>query len=110
MKRLIFLFFILLLFLTGCTGKYDEFGECLTIKGATMYGTSWCTYCKSQKALFGNSFKQIHYVDCDIEKDRCLKDGVEGYPTWIIDGKSYSGEQSLQKLSALTECPLEGKS
>jgi len=110
--KLTFIFFVFLIsviVISGCTkgpGKYDTFAQCLNEKGATMYGTEWCSHCKNQKALFGNSFQYIDYVDCDKNKNECLRNGVKGYPTWIIDGESYPGEQQLYKLASLAGCEL----
>jgi glutaredoxin len=108
MKLFIFLFLIFI-FLIGCapkTSKYDSFALCLFEKDATMYGTEWCSHCKNQKSLFGSAFKHVNYVDCDIDRDECLRAGVNGYPTWIINGKPYEGEQPLDRLSRLTGCEL----
>ena len=96
MKKIIF--FILILFLVGCAkgpGEFDSFAQCLTEKGATMYGTAWCSHCKNQKAAFGSSFQFVDYVDCDQESGKCKLAGVESYPTWIIDGEKYPGEQTF---------------
>jgi glutaredoxin len=88
-------------------GKYDEFAQCLTDKGAKMYGTEWCSHCKSQKKMFGNSFQYIDYIDCDKNKDACLEAGVRGYPTWKINGENYPGEQLFGRLSRLTGCEIQ---
>lgn len=88
------------------SGEYDEFATCLTEAGVTMYGTEWCSHCKNQKALFGNSFRLVDYVDCDREKQECVNAGVKGYPTWKINGQNYPGEQSFQRLSELSGCEL----
>jgi hypothetical protein len=64
--------------------NYDAFAKCLTEKGATMYGAEWCPHCKEQKAVFGNSFKYINYVECPDNTQLCLDKGIQGYPTWII--------------------------
>ncbi len=104
-----FLFVFLLVALSACStgpGKLDDFAQCLTEKGATMYGTAWCSHCKNQKELFGNSFKYVDYVDCDYNKQECLDNGVRGYPTWKINGENYPGEQSLYKLASLSGCDL----
>jgi len=85
-------------------GKYDDFAKCLTEKGAVMAGTDWCSYCKKQKEAFGKSFKYIDYKNCDFEKTWCDENGVEGYPTWVIDGETYSGVQSMERLGSLTGC------
>src|SRR3989338_746412 len=106
MKRLIL---CLIIFMIGCStgpGKYDSFANCLTEKGATMYGTEWCSHCKNQKADFGKSFKLVNYVDCDRNSQACLSAGVRGYPTWAINGSNYPGEQQLYRLASLTGCEL----
>lgn len=94
------------LILPDTSGEYDSFASCLTEEGVVMYGTDWCPHCKNQKALFGKSFKLIDYVNCDFNKETCLINGVEGYPTWKISGENYPGTQPLEKLSALTGCSL----
>jgi len=110
--RLIFYFLFLLIFsltLTACSkgpGKYDTFAQCLFEKDAIMYGTEWCSHCQNQKKAFGKSFQYINYVDCDKYSEECLKNGVRGYPTWIINEESYSGEQSLPRLASLSGCEL----
>ncbi len=71
-----------------------------------MYGTEWCSHCKSQKKMFGKSFQYINYVDCDRYSDECLRNGIRGYPTWIIDGEKYPGVQSLGRLSSLSGCSI----
>jgi glutaredoxin len=103
-----FFLFLSLFILAACAGpgKYDTFAQCLTDEGAIMYGTDWCSHCQNQKASFEGSFKNINYVNCDTQRDRCLKAKVTGYPTWVIDGESYSGVQSLSRLADLTGCPL----
>ncbi len=80
-------------------GKWDDFAKCLTEKGAVMYGENWCPFTNAQKAMFGKSFKYIHY---EVKKDLKVR------PTWIINGTKYETVQSFQRLSELTGCPLEG--
>ena len=99
-----------LIFISGCTGKnYESFAQCLTDKGAVMYGTEWCSHCQDQKKLFGNSFKKINFVDCDKSKLICDQEGVTGYPSWKINDKIVQGQKSLEVLSKLTGCKLEVK-
>ena len=87
--------------------KYDTFAECLASKKLTMYGAVWCSHCKAQKALFGDSFKYASYVECTENPNECLAKGVEQYPTWIdANGQKYVGEQSLEKLSEISSCVL----
>jgi hypothetical protein len=89
------------------TANYDKFSQCLTEKGAVMYGAVWCSWCKKQKADFGDSFKYINYVECPDEPPRCLAAGVQGYPTWTFQaGKKLEGYQTLEQLSQASGCPL----
>jgi rubredoxin len=91
---------------------YDGFARCLSEKGAKMYGAWWCPHCQNQKRLFGNAAKYVDYVECSpgtkkIMSQQCVDAGVEGYPTWIFaDGTKASGEQTFEKLSERTSCPL----
>ncbi len=76
--------------------------------GAKMYGAFWCPHCHNQKQLFGKeAFQQINYIECDPKgknpkPDLCKAAGVQGFPTWEINGKSVSGTQSLEELAALS--------
>lgn len=86
--------------------QYDDFAKCLTEKGATMYGAEWCPHCRNQKAMFGTSFHYINYVECPQNENICKAKGIKGYLTWIINGKKYVGEKTLETLASLTGCPL----
>lgn len=86
----------------------DNFAKCLAAKGAVMYGAYWCPHCQNEKAAFGSSFKYVPYVECTQETQKCLTAGIKGYPTWIFsDGRRFEGEQGLEKLSAISSCPLK---
>ena len=88
-------------------GKYDIFAQCLASKNLTMYGAVWCSHCNSQKALLGDSFKYVSYVECTENPNLCIEKGIESYPTWIDErGEEYIGEQSLEKLSEISGCKL----
>ncbi len=69
------------------TADKDTFAKCLTEKGWVMYGAEWCSHCKDQKALFGDSFQYIKYVECPDNIQLCLDRGVNGYPSWIVEQK-----------------------
>jgi hypothetical protein len=85
----------------------DGFAQCLASKDVTMYGAEWCPHCKNQKKLFGAAFQYVPYVECPENTNLCIAKGINGYPTWIFpDGQKLEGEQSLEKLSELSSCPL----
>lgn len=109
MKWIFGLIIISTLLLTACSknnapGEYDALATCMTANGATMYGTEWCPHCKNQKEMFGNSFKLVNYVDCDKFRNECIGAGVEGYPTWKINGTNYAGTQNIYTLAEKSGC------
>ncbi|PIS08054.1 hypothetical protein COT78_00210 [Candidatus Berkelbacteria bacterium CG10_big_fil_rev_8_21_14_0_10_43_13] len=84
----------------------------------TMYGATWCSHCKTQKESFGAAVKDLKIVECDIstgdgQSDECKAvnyvdasdgkaySGIQGYPTWIYQGKGYSGEKSIDELAQI---------
>lgn len=115
MKFIIFIIVITFIIISGAVlltrppataGNLDAFAQCLAEKGVTMYGAAWCPHCQNQKKLFGSSFKFVPYVECPNVPQLCLNKGVSGYPTWIIGDTKLEGEQTLQKLSSISSCPL----
>ncbi len=84
----------------------DAFAQCITEKGATFYGTEWCGYCKNQKELFGDSLQHVNYIDCDEQSDVCISEGIRGYPTWKINGDTFTGVQQISTLAEKTGCEI----
>lgn len=84
----------------------DEFAVCLSDSGLTMYGTEWCSHCQSQKEIFGDSFQYVNYVDCDKDRQACISENIEAYPTWKFNEEVFLGVQSLDKLASLSKCSL----
>lgn len=87
------------------------FTQCLTDRGAVMYGTSWCPHCQNQKALFGDAIKNIRYIECasteNLKNKTCERAGIHGFPTWIFaNGTRVEGEMTLGALSKKTTCIL----
>lgn len=89
---------------------YDTFAQCLTDKGAVMYGASWCSHCQELKKTFGSSFKLVEYVECPDNTQLCIDKGIQGYPTWLMNEKviseGFAGDRSMKELSDATGCPL----
>jgi len=97
---------------TPAPHRLDAFAQCLATKKATMYGSFRCPHCDDQRALFGDSFRYVPYVECSVAGSRsltfaCEMARVRYTPTWIFaDGERRVGMQTLQQLSAKTGCPL----
>jgi hypothetical protein len=92
--------------ITGnCTASVvdDDFAKFLTSEGIAMAGTDWCSHCKDQKELFGDSFQYVDYHDCDLDGAWCNEKGIEGYPTWVFpDGQLYPGVRNIDQLKSLS--------
>lgn len=90
----------------------DEFAQCLTNQNAVLYGAYWCSSCKKQEEMFGQSWRYIDYIECATPGIRsqvkiCQNTNIEGYPTWIFeDDKRVTGVQTFGQLAAETNCPL----
>jgi hypothetical protein len=95
------------------SGKLAALAECLTSKGAKMYGTYWCPHCQQQKKDFGIAFEKINYIECAVPNDprapqvqACADAGIKGYPTWMWpDGSTLEGDQSFKNLADKAGCP-----
>mgnify|MGYP005839876551 CR=1 FL=1 len=76
----------------------------LAEKDAKLYGAYWCSFTNAQKERLGKeAMSKIRYVECskdgkDSEFDLCKSKGIQGYPTWDIQGKFYPGDQELEEL------------
>ncbi len=78
--------------------------------GAKEYSAWWCPHCHEQKLIFGKqAYSELDITDCvsadnpRIPKDVCVAAKIEGYPTWIVNGKSYSGVQNLTELAKVSD-------
>ena len=91
-----------------------ELAQCLKDSGATFYGAFWCPHCKKQKEDFGSAASALPYIECSTPDGKnqnsvCTAKKVESYPTWeFANGKRVTGEQTFEKLAALSRCPLNG--
>lgn len=92
--------------ITSTSGQAEiALAKHLTSIGAKMYGAYWCPHCHDQKQLFGQqAWREVTYVECasdgqNAQPDVCAAQGIEGYPTWEVNGKKLSGTQTLQQLA-----------
>ncbi len=91
---------------TITTGSLDAFAQCLTKAGVTMYGLETCSHCQQQKAMFGESFQYVTYVDCAKEPNRCTT--LKWVPTREFKDKTQlEGVQSLATLAQKSDCVLK---
>jgi len=95
----------------------DNLLKYMANQGMTMYGASWCSHCQAQREVFGAAVKDLKIVECDTssgtQSDECnavtftdtsdgkTYTGIQGYPTWIYQGKGYSGEKTIEELAQI---------
>ena len=92
--------------------KYDAFAQCLATKQVKMYGLYWCPHCLEQKAMFGQSFHYVPYVECAIKGSselapECKVAGAKLFPSWQFGmDPPKEGILSMETLSDKTGCSL----
>ena len=76
--------------------------------GARFYGAYWCPSCQRQKELFEASAERLPYVECTpngrngARSFACTANDVQDYPTWIINGRRYTGVLPADELARLS--------
>ena len=73
--------------------------------GAKFYGAWWCPACQEQKRMFGGAGESLPFIECSTGgrgtpmRSICSERGIESYPTWIINGRRYTGALPPQELA-----------
>lgn len=113
MKKIFLIGILSAVVFAGCaqptpTENLDEFAQCLTTKWAVMYGSKTCPHCLKQKAMFGDSFQYITYVECTQEAERCGNElEWNSVPAWkFADWTQVEWLQELAVLAGKTDCLL----
>ena len=90
------------------TPEKIKLAEHLTSQGAVMYNAYWCPHCHDQKEMFGKeAAKKLNLVECakdgfNNQRELCEAKGIEGFPSWEINGSISSGVKSLKELADLS--------
>ncbi len=93
---------------TTSTPESMALAEHLSGKGVAMYSAYWCPHCHDQKQLFGKEATEaLTVIECapdgrDSQAELCKSKGVEGFPTWEIDGTLDAGAKPLERLAELS--------
>ena len=82
--------------------------EHLSAEGAVLYTAHWCPHCHDQKELFGKeATDKLDVVECapdglNGQPKLCASKGIEGFPSWEINGQLDSGVKPLETLAGLS--------
>ena len=82
-----------------------DFVQCLNETNAKIYGFNNSAAVKRQLMMFGAYVGDLNYIDCEIQREKCM--GLVVYPTWEIRGRVVPGSLSLDVLSKLSGCDLK---
>ena len=93
---------------TSSSPQKVKFAKFLTDNNFKMYSAYWCPHCHDQKQLFGKkAVNELIVVECakdgkDNQYKLCKEKQIEGFPSWEINGKIYSGVKDLNDLAIIT--------
>ena len=93
---------------TSSSPQKVNFAKFLNESNIVMYSAYWCPHCYDQKQLFGKeAVKELKIVECandgkDNQYELCQEKGIQGFPSWEIDGEIYSGTKELKDLAIMT--------
>ena len=93
---------------TSSSSQKVKFAKFLSENNIVMYSAYWCPHCHDQKQLFGKeAVKELKVVECakdgkENEYDLCQTKGIEGFPSWEINGEIFSGTRDLNDLAIMT--------
>ncbi|MCG6134200.1 MAG: hypothetical protein MET45_05990 [Nostoc sp. LLA-1] len=99
--------------ITTTSGEAEiELARHLSTIDAKEYVAYWCPHCHEQKLLFGQEAYEILkekevMIECAADSPQgqpevCKAANITGFPTWIINGQSYSGVQNLDELAKVS--------
>jgi len=104
--RLIILFAILSLFLTGIVyaeeNKAVKLAPELNNERWILYGTDQCPWCIKQADEFGDAFADLAYINCIENKQVCIDAGIKSIPCWVSpNGTLHPGYHNLTQLNEM---------
>lgn len=88
--------------------RLHELAQRLSQTEAKFYGAYWCPNCMEQNKLFSGAAEKLPYVECSPGRrnspmtSECVRAGVLGYPTWVINGKTHVGVVQPTMLAVLS--------
>lgn len=78
--------------------RQGEIADHLVKKGVVLYGSNSEPNTVRQLELFGEACKQLVYVDCYKQPEKCQAAGIEALPTWSFNGQKEVGVKEIEDL------------
>ena len=94
--------------------NHDGLAKCITEKEITVYSSIYCSHCKRQKEILGDSYQFINVIECSPNAPNsqwklCQEKNITGTPTWILEEngrevKRNSGFMTIEELKDFSKC------
>ncbi len=90
-------------------GKEILFRECLNDKDITLYINSEEPYntLKTNIQIEEKYLEDIRIFNCLMDNNECITNGIDSFPTWMINNNKISRDISLAELEQFSGCRLE---
>ncbi len=85
-----------------------DFAKFLNENKIIMYSAYWCPHCHDQKQLFGKkATEELSIIECakdgiNNQYELCQEKEIDGFPSWEINNKIYTGTRDLKELVNIT--------
>ena len=85
-----------------------DFAKFLNKNKIIMYSAYWCPHCHDQKQLFGKkATEELSIIECakdgiNNQYELCQEKEIDGFPSWEINNKIYTGTRDLKELVNIT--------
>ena len=99
----VILIILALLFYNPKVELNQDLASCIG-ENSALYVNDGCHYCEVQEQMFGEYSNLLNSFDCKVSFAQCSSANIQYTPTWVIDGKLYTGVQELNTLKRLTDC------
>ena len=109
---LISVFFVITSSITKYTGfsvsnANEDFKKCLSEQKIVLYINTEKVSETLKNIELIQYFEYIEIKNCFRDKDTCLQDGVDSFPTWIIKENKINRDITSEELSELSGCKID---
>ncbi len=109
---LISLFFVITNSITKYTGfsvsnADNNFKKCLSEQEIILYINTEKVSGTLNDIELIQYFEYIKIKNCFRDKDTCIRDGVNSFPTWIIRDNKINRDITSEELSEISRCKLD---
>ncbi len=93
----------ILYFKSGNANPDEKIVKCIAEK-ATLYVSTGCPHCQTQKNVFGEMVELLNIIDCTKDSNKCVEAGITNIPTWIFNDTYVKGSYKIDELKEMMGC------